>query len=94
MAGFLQGAIDFMSLRRRAYQLTLGSPAGSRVLLDLAQFCRANETCVVPNDRDKSLVLEGRREVWLRIQQHQHLSTEQLMSLYTGQAINQQQQET
>jgi hypothetical protein len=30
-------------------------------------------------------VLEGRREVWLRIQQHLNLTTEQLFQLYGGQ---------
>lgn len=76
--------INFLRLRKRAYQLALTSPAGQAVLLDLAVFCRANETCVIPGDRDRTLILEGRREVWLRIQQHLNLSGEQLADLYNG----------
>jgi len=76
--------INFLRLRKRAYQLIFGSVAGQAVLLDLAVFCRANETCVIPGDRDRTLILEGRREVWLRIQQHLNLSGEQLADLYNG----------
>lgn len=78
--------LQFLSTRKRCYQLTFqkDQPANMSVLEDLARFCRANETCVVPNDRDRSLVLEGRREVWLRIQQHLQLSPEILFALYTG----------
>ena len=78
--------IAFLHNRKLAYQRTfaLNQPANVEVLDDLARFCRANQTCVVPGDRDASLILEGRREVWLRIQQHLHLSEEQLMQLYSG----------
>ena len=64
------------------------NPANLDVLIDLARFCRANESCVVPGDHDRTLMLEGRREVWLRIQQHLGLTNEQVFNLYTGQAIN------
>lgn len=76
----------FLRNRRLAYQRTfqVNQPANIEVMEDLARFCRANETCVVPGDRDRSLILEGRREVWLRIQQHLHLTEEQLMQLYSG----------
>ncbi len=78
--------------RRTAYRLVFGSPAGQEVMHDLSIFCRANETCVIPGDRDKSLVLEGRREVFLRIVQHLNLSHEQLYALYAGKGyqVNQQ----
>lgn len=76
--------MTFLRSRRRNYQLAFGSPAGREVLVDLARFCRANETCVIPNDRDKTLVLEGRREVFLRIQQHLNLTSEQLFDLFGG----------
>jgi hypothetical protein len=80
--------IGYLHNRKLAYIRTfdLAQPANVEVLDDLARFCRANETCVVPGDRDLSLVAEGRREVWLRIQQHLHLSEEQLMQLYSGNA--------
>ena len=68
---------------KRAYQLAFGTPAGKAVLDDLATFCRANETCVVPGDRDKTYVLEGRRETYLRIQQYLELTPEQLVERFT-----------
>lgn len=77
---------ELVQTRKTAYQLTFqkDQPANVEVMIDLARFCRANETCVVKGDRDASLVLEGRREVWLRIQQHLGLTPEQLFSLYSG----------
>lgn len=85
----MEATFDYLKGRKSAYKFTLSNnnPAARQVLADLAVFCRANETCVVPGDRDKSLVLEGRREVWLRIQQHLNLSPEDLFELYTGKGI-------
>ena len=77
-------ALGWMRARKQAYQLSMTSPAGQQVLIDLARFCRANETCF-HEDARKHAVLEGRREVWLRIQQHLNLTAEQLMGLYSGQ---------
>lgn len=76
-------ALKFFSERKSAYQLAFGSPAGKAVLDDLAAFCRARETCVVPGDRDRTYVLEGRREVYLRAQQYLELSPEELVALNT-----------
>jgi hypothetical protein len=78
--------MEFLSGRKRSYQLTfqLNQPANVAVMEDLAKFCRANESCAVPGDHDKTLMLEGRREVWLRIQQHLQLPPEILFSLYSG----------
>lgn len=75
---------------RGAYRKAFGNYAGQAVLIDLADFCRAAETCIVRKkdktlDRDIALVLEGRREVWLRIEQHLRLRPEQLFALYNGQ---------
>lgn len=81
-------AFNFMKRRKHSYQLFKHTQEGNTFLRDLAVFCRANETCVVPGDRDKTLVLEGRREVWLRIQNHLGLSPEELMQLYAGPEIN------
>lgn len=52
-----------------------------RVLTDLAKFCRASETTYHADQR-LSDVLIGRREVFLRIAQHLHLTDEQLWNLY------------
>jgi hypothetical protein len=80
-------AFDFLRHRRRAYQLTFGSPAGNEVLADLVKFCRGIETCVVPGDHDRTLILEGRREVFLRLTDHLHLTSEQLYALHAGRNI-------
>ena len=76
-------ALKFFSERKTAYQQAFGSPAGKAVLDDLAVFCRARETCVVIGDRDRTYVLEGRREVYLRAQQYLELSPEELVALNT-----------
>jgi hypothetical protein len=74
---------------RKASALHFKGMAGVSFLRHLANFCRANETCIVRDakgniDRDKTLVLESRREVWLMIQQHFNLSPTQLLALYDG----------
>lgn len=84
----LEHALDFLRLRKQSYQ-QLKLSFGSAALRDLATFCRANETCVVRKsdgsvDDRLSYVLEGRREVWLRIQQHFNLTPNQLLNLYSG----------
>ena len=77
-------ALDLIRRRKQNYQLTFMSGlAGQNVLIDLARFCRANETCFHPDPRMHA-VAEGRREVWLRIQNHLNLSTEQLYTLFGG----------
>jgi len=52
-----------------------------KVLSDLAKFCRATQSCFGKDDRT-SAVLEGRREVWLRIQNHLKFSEEELYEMY------------
>lgn len=83
MNEILQRAKDFLNVRKRAYEFTFNieSVDAKMVLKDLAKFCRADETCFHENDRAHA-VLEGRREVWLRIQKHLNLSSEELWELY------------
>jgi hypothetical protein len=96
-------ALEFLRLRKRAYQLTFGNNrivtslrrayavafgnyAGQEVLTDLSKFCRA----VQPewsDDARHHARLSGRREVFLRITEHMHLSSEQLYALYNGKSI-------
>jgi len=78
-------AFDLLRKRRLAYQLTFkkGNYAGQEVLIDLAKFCRANKS-TFHEDARLHAVLEGRREVWLRISNHLNLSSEQLFALYNG----------
>lgn len=78
--------IDALKARQRAYQSVFNSPIGQEVLSDLAKFCRATDSCFHKDPRIHA-VLEGRREVFLRIAQHLNLTTEQLFSLYGGQYV-------
>lgn len=76
----------FFSRRRHAYQATFRGQYAHIVLEDLAQFCRAHKTTFQPDERAHALA-EGRREVWLRIQEHLRLSPDDLWALYTGQPV-------
>jgi hypothetical protein len=78
-----EDALKFFSARKAAYQMAFSAPGGASVLADLEPFCRARETCVVRGDRDATLVLEGRREVYLRIQDHLERTPEELVEIYT-----------
>lgn len=80
----MEKAMSFLSGRQRAYKLTFGGVAGQTVLQDLAVFCRANESCFHPDARASAL-MEGRREVWLRIREHLDLTEEQLAELHIPQ---------
>lgn len=48
---------------------------------DLAKFCRANDT-TFHSDPRLHAVLEGRREVFLRIIKHLKLDSEQFLNAY------------
>lgn len=73
---------NFVFGRQRAYLETFDtkSQMNQKVLSDLAKFCRANESTYHPDPRIHA-VLEGRREVWLRIQNHLKLDSESLWKL-------------
>lgn len=51
------------------------------VLLDLAKFCRAHQTCFHPDPRLHAM-LEGRREVWLKIQEYLQLTDQEIYDLH------------
>lgn len=69
---------------KTAYQITFGNDAaGNAVLADLARFCRANEPCWSEDARHHAR-LEGRREVWLRIQNELKLPVEELLQRRVG----------
>jgi hypothetical protein len=85
--------LDHVRERRLNYQLAANQPATQQMLIDLATFCRANETCLVKDkngaiDQTATFILEGRREVWLRIQAHLNLTSKQLFMLLTGRQFN------
>jgi hypothetical protein len=75
--------IDYLRTRKRAYQLVFASNAGQIVLEDLAQFCRAEQTCWDADPR-LNAVLEGRREVWLRIVSHLNRNPLELNQMFGG----------
>lgn len=75
--------LDFLGVRKGHYTRTFKTPDGHAVLHDLAKFCRAHETTFHEDPRIHA-ALEGRREVWLRIQQHLNLTSAELTELYTG----------
>lgn len=81
--------------RHRAYGRVFGTNPGSAtaadlqtVLDDLVHFCRAFESTYTPHARD-SARLEGRREVWCRIQEFSKLPIDVLMERYHYQPIRQ-----
>lgn len=69
--------------RQQCYRQTFRGPTAEVVLRDLARFCRANVS-TFHEDARLHAVAEGRREVWLRIQQHLNLSPADLFRLSTG----------
>jgi len=56
-------------------------PYTSVVLEDLAKFCRANESTFHIDPRAHAL-MEGRREVWLRIKEFLTLNADELLEKY------------
>src|SRR5690348_3849099 len=68
---------------QKAYQIAFSGAAGQAVLADLARFCRANEPCFMEDARYHAL-LEGRREVWLRIQHELNSPVEELLQRRVG----------
>tara|TARA_R100000789_G_C3017331_1_gene152727 strand:+ start:818 stop:1087 length:270 start_codon:yes stop_codon:yes gene_type:complete len=77
-------ARDFLITRAQAYRRTFSGIYGEKVLIDLASFCRANESTFNPDPRAEG-ILQGRREVWLRISKHLNLTDEQLQAYFNPQ---------
>ncbi len=71
-----------LNARRHAYRQTFKSEYGQRVLEDLSLFCRGAESTFHEDPRAHAL-LEGRREVWLRVCHHLQLTPDQLWAIYT-----------
>lgn len=74
-------AQDFVLERQQAYRQVFQGPYGELVLADLAKFCRAHESTFHESPQAMAFQ-EGRREVWLRIQEHMNLDAEQLWQLF------------
>lgn len=73
----------FLEHRRQAYVNVFTGPNGKVVLNDLAKFCRAAESTFHQDPR-LSNVLEGRREVFLRIMEHINMSFDELWDVKNG----------
>lgn len=56
------------------------------VLQDLAKFCRAHESTFHTDPR-LAAMLDGRREVWLRISHHLRLSHDQIWDIYGNKSL-------
>ncbi len=72
-------------IRRRAYKAVFNNPDGRKVLADLRRFCRATLPTADVNNVQATYLLEGRREVWLRIQAHLQLTEEDVFKLIEDQ---------
>jgi len=68
---------QFLTARKHNYQSAFAGVGGEAVLADLARFCRADESTFNTDPRISAL-MEGRREVWLRITKHLNLSPNEL----------------
>lgn len=75
-----EAARRFLTTRRQAYITAFEGIPGEKVLADLAKFCRAHGSTGHP-DPYMAARMDGRREVWLRIQEHLNLSDEDLWKL-------------
>lgn len=76
----LAKAQEWLFVRQTAYLKIFAGPYSDYVLRDLAKFCRAHQSTFHP-DSHVAARLDGRREVWLRIQQHLQLDDEALWKL-------------
>lgn len=80
-----QRARAFLTGRQFAYNQVFNpeNQFTNQVLADLARFCRAH---VSTGNKDPYIAarLDGRREVWLRIENHLKLSPETLWLLFDG----------
>jgi len=73
-----------LKVRQMAYARLFESDDGRIVLEDLMRFCRARESTFHPDSR-VAAALDGRREVFLRIEDHLSLSADELNTKYGGQ---------
>jgi hypothetical protein len=79
--GLKASILSLLHWRKVQYQQSFLTETGKDVLADLAHFCRANESTFHP-DPHVRCQLDGRREVWLRIQNHLRLTDDELFEIY------------
>lgn len=71
-------------VRHRAYKSTFDTPDGKKVLADLRRFCRATLPTANVDNVHTTYLLEGRREVFLRILSHLQLTEDDIYNLTEG----------
>lgn len=81
--------LDEIVRQKADYQQTFGSPAGERVLDQLRNVCNGNRSCVAIRsdgtvDQAMSFVLEGRREVLIKIEEILAIAPEELFERWYG----------
>lgn len=76
-------AKGFLNFRKQSYEMVFKQDNRfvKEVMKDLAKFCRLNDSCFNPDPRIHA-ILEGRREVILRIMKHINLDHDQLWREY------------
>ena len=67
-----------------AYATVFRAPGSDLVLRDLIEFCHAATTTFTRDDARQIYVHEGRRQVWLRMNEFIALSVEELIALRAG----------
>lgn len=67
--------------RQNAYKKTFAGPEGKKVLADLRRFCRADVPTADVNNPNVTYLLEGRREVWLRINSFLNMTDDDVYNL-------------
>lgn len=71
----------FLRQRRAAYAQTFNNINGQKVLADLRRFCKASVPTADVNNVHTTYLLEGRREVFLRIVSMLQLTDEDVVKL-------------
>lgn len=82
MSDIIEGAKRLLFSRKQAYETVFDSKSvdAKIVMKDLAQFCRADQPTFHADPRVHALI-EGRREVWLRIQKYLNLGPDELWEI-------------
>lgn len=80
----------FLRDRSTAYKLFIRQPAGQLIMSDLLKFSHWAEGMPLKaqTEFDRGRII-GRQDIIRRIEQHVHLSSDQLFALYNGQQIPQ-----
>lgn len=79
----IKNYVNLILRRHIAYNrvFDIKSPHVETVLFDLARFCRAHEPTFHKDERLHAL-LEGRREVWLRIMENLKMTPDEIYDLH------------